>query len=248
MEKAERESELARAALPKLEAVLAACRSALAHEGALSLVGRVGEVDALKAGLTPQVAANVGAFAESLPSGSLSGAEADRALTVLQDVLGLARRVSLSELEDASHLDRARGLIAEYFLAASASAEAEAVSALKALGDVSAEVVAVLAQEGTFYQVQSAGEQVRPLSVGADRTEYVVVIPPGYDPKRAYPLLIACHGKGGTGAKFVARWRRACLEHRYILACPTSPYGKGGYGARPQERPPPRQDLLLAPW
>jgi len=236
VERAERESELARSVLPKLGAVLDACRAALAGAGAPSLAGRVGEVDALKAELTPRVAANVGAFAESLPGGPMSVAEADRLLTSLQDVLGLARRVSLSGLRDASHLGRARGLIAEYFLATSASAEAEAVTALKALGDVSAEVVGVLAQEGTFYQAMPAGEQVRPLSVGADRTEYAVLIPPDYDPKRAYPLLVALHGKGGTGPKFLARWKRTCLEHGYILACPTSPYGKGGYGARPQER------------
>lgn len=236
MTEAQRDAEAARIAYPRLQAVLAECRSALADSTAPTLAGRVREVDALVAGLTPKMAANVGGFVESLPSGSLLAEEADSVLSGLQDVLALARRVSVSELQDASHLVRARRLVADYFLATSGPDEAKAITALAALDDVSAEVVVALAEEGSFYQAQPAGDRGLTASVGRDQVDYVVAAPPGYDPKRAYPLLVGCHAKGGTGGHFAERWRPPCLEHGYILACPTDPYGKGGYGARPEQR------------
>lgn len=236
MTEAEREAEAARIAYPRLQAVLAECRAALADSTAPTLAGRVREVDALVAGLTPKMAANVGGFVESLPSGSLSAEEADSVLSGLQDVLALARRVSVSGLQDASHLVRARRLVVDYFLATSGSDEAKAITALAALDDVSAEVVVALAREGLFYQTQPGGEQVRAVSVGPDRIEYVLVVPSNYNPKQAYPLLVACHGAGGNGRRFAERWRRGCRDHGYMLLCPIMPYWKKGYGSRPEER------------
>jgi len=226
--RAERDEALAEAARPRLEAVLSACRSALTERGH--------EVDALLAELTPRVILNVADFAESLPSDPLSAAQAEALLTDLTVVLRLARKVSLSGLRDASHVSRARQLIVEYFRATTVAQEAKAVAALRELGDVSSEVVAVLAQEGSFYESQPSAERVRVVTVGGRRIEYVLVVPEDYDPARAYPLLLAYHGMGGTGQQFVARWRRMSLEHGYILACPTDPYGTRGYAARPEQR------------
>jgi poly(3-hydroxybutyrate) depolymerase len=47
---------------------------------------------------------------------------------------------------------------------------------------------------------QSAGATTRSLTVNNTSRDYIVVIPPGYDPTQAYPLVFAWHGLGGDGA------------------------------------------------
>lgn len=233
---AHRRAVLAREALPRVRAVLEACREALAASEAPSLRSRAAQAADLADRLTPEQALNLRTLAQTFPQGPLSAERADRLLTDLKEALSLARRVSLGDLRDLSHLRQARRLIADYFQAASADEEARAVAGLRDLGDVSVELAAVLAQEGPFYEPQPAGEQARRIAVAGDSVEYYLVVPSGYDPRRAHPLLVACHGKGGDGRRFSRRWRRACLEHGYLLACPTDPFGERGYGARPLER------------
>jgi dienelactone hydrolase len=71
---------------------------------------------------------------------------------------------------------------------------------------------------------------------GSSQVEYVLVTPTGYDPRRSYPLLVACQGEGGDGRQASERWRQPCQAHGYLLACPTLPYGEAGYGATAAER------------
>lgn len=232
----ERDRTLGRELQARLEKTLKAIQSAQSRSSDLAVASRPATTRILLSVLTPQIALNAGDFVRSIPSGPFSPKEADQLLTELEDVLSLARIVALSGLQDASHVRQARGLVADYFRASSDAEEARAIRELEALGDVSPEVVAVLAQEGPFYESQPTGERVRIVTVGDDRIEYVLVVPEDYEPSCPYPLLVACHGMGMRGQQFVRRWKQPCLEHGYILVCPTNPYGGRGYGARPAER------------
>jgi len=233
---AEQQAELAQAALPKLEAVLRACREALADSGSPALARRVAEVDALSAQLNPALAANLGAVSEGLPARPFSANEADQLLTMLHDVFTVGQRVSLAGLKDPGHVSQARQFVVDYFRAAPGEASAEVLARLRALEDVSPAMVAALAQAGPFYEAEPAGEEVRRAATGFSQVEYVLVTPPGHDPRRSYPLLVACQGEGGDGRQASERWRQPCQAHGYLLACPTLPYGEAGYGATAAER------------
>jgi predicted esterase len=233
---AEQQAEVAQAALSKFQAALAVCRTALGGSGTPAVAERVSEVDALAAQLTPALAANLGTVGDGFPAGPLSPTEADKLLNVLRDVFGVAQRVSLAGLKDPEHLSRARQLVADYFRAAPGPAEGEVLAQLRALADVSPVVVAALAQEGLFYQARPAGEEVRRAATDSGQVEYVLVTPPGYDPRHAYPLLVVCPGAAGDGRQWVERWREPAQAHGYLLASPTIPYQEGGYGSSPAER------------
>ena len=240
---AEQQAELAQAALSKFQAALAACRGALSGAGTPAAAQRVAEVDTLAAQLTPALAANLGTLGDGLPAGPLSPSDAEQLLNTLQNVFSVAQRVPLAGLKDPEHLSRARQLVADYFRAAPGSAEADALAQLRALADVSLTVVAALAQEGPFYQARPEGEEVRRAATGArqpdagaGQVEYLLVTPPGYDPRRLYPLLVVCPGGAGDGRQWVERWREPARAHGYLLASPTIPYQEGGYGSSPAER------------
>jgi len=51
-----------------------------------------------------------------------------------------------------------------------------------------------------------------------------MVVPPSYDPSKGIGLVVCLHGAGFDGAAYLERWRSR-LGDRYILACPTYPYG-----------------------
>ncbi len=51
-----------------------------------------------------------------------------------------------------------------------------------------------------------------------------MVIPPSYDPAEQIGLVVCLHGAGFDGETYLERWQSR-LGNRYILACPTYPYG-----------------------
>jgi len=51
-----------------------------------------------------------------------------------------------------------------------------------------------------------------------------VVIPSSYDPSKRIGLVVCLHGAGFDGEAYLERWQGR-LGDRYILACPTYPYG-----------------------
>jgi len=69
---------------------------------------------------------------------------------------------------------------------------------------------------GTFPEQQIfVRGQAYPLSM---------VVPTSYDPSTGIGLVVCLHGAGFDGEAYLDRWRSR-LGDRYILACPTYPYG-----------------------
>jgi len=54
----------------------------------------------------------------------------------------------------------------------------------------------------------------------AEKSEPLVVLPPGHDPKTPVPLLIVLHETGGTGKGMVRAWRRTAARAGAILVAP----------------------------
>ena len=59
-----------------------------------------------------------------------------------------------------------------------------------------------------------------PLQVGGALYRYALHVPEGYDPGRAYPLVVCLHGAGFNGSTSLRRWAPRLGAH-YLLACPT---------------------------
>jgi predicted esterase len=51
-----------------------------------------------------------------------------------------------------------------------------------------------------------------------------VVLPPGFDTSRTWPLVVGLHGRGATPERFAQLWTRAGLAPGFIYACPRAPY------------------------
>lgn len=54
------------------------------------------------------------------------------------------------------------------------------------------------------------------------RGSFSLYVPENYDPARAYPLIIACHGGSGHGRSFLWSWLRTARSHGCLLLSPTS--------------------------
>ena len=70
--------------------------------------------------------------------------------------------------------------------------------------------------------------------------ELAVRVPRGFDPTRAYPLLIAVPGANGKGQPFVSYWEQA-LDTRlddFLLACPSQNVAGGYHSSRPERMLP----------
>ncbi|MBN2538004.1 alpha/beta fold hydrolase [candidate division WOR-3 bacterium] len=51
-----------------------------------------------------------------------------------------------------------------------------------------------------------------------------VILPPGYDSTRAWPLVVGLHGRGAEPTSFARLFQRAGLAPGFIYACPRAPY------------------------
>ena len=58
---------------------------------------------------------------------------------------------------------------------------------------------------------------------------YAVHIPAGYDPAKAWPLLVTLHGTGGNGTAWIQTWLRT-VRDKYVVIAPTTP--RHTWGAR----------------
>ncbi len=56
----------------------------------------------------------------------------------------------------------------------------------------------------------------------ASRASYSTYVPEKYDPKRAWPLVLALHGSVGSGAEYLLTWLRPAKSHGYIVLSPKS--------------------------
>lgn len=191
------------------------------HDATLALLRELAEApDALRERLEP--------FQASSPE---APAEKRLALAVTGWLAG--RDAATDSLETAVAWWRARQALQDYLAARDAVARQNAQNALQALESPRAEpadsLVAVLARLAPGMPpplraaVDEAPNQPRRLRALDDSnpepTEYVVILPPEYNPARRYPVLIALHG--GNGPDAAARWWAAEAARRgYVLIAP----------------------------
>lgn len=78
------------------------------------------------------------------------------------------------------------------------------------------------------YYRQEEGEKTK-VAVEKYGSEYWLVLPPKYDEKKTYPLLITLHGWGGKN--WLSPWEKPCAEYDFILASPKSINKEGKWNA-----------------
>lgn len=66
-----------------------------------------------------------------------------------------------------------------------------------------------------------------PRQDGPGRVPYIVRLPVGYSPDKAWPVFVSLHGGGQSSARRMcqANWRREPRERGVILVCPSVPHG-----------------------
>jgi len=110
-------------------------------------------------------------------------------------------------------------LVQEYF-SLSQEQEDEKLAEIVNSGASIAQIQSVLKQ-GRVYKVKPTGPwHAIPIEVGGGLYRYALYVPEGYDPQRAYPLLVCLHGAGFSGSSYLRRWVPR-LKEQYLLACPS---------------------------
>ena len=90
-----------------------------------------------------------------------------------------------------------------------------------------------LLRESRTYEAAPVGTLPnQPVRVRGRTLSYGLFVPPAYDPKVAFPLVVCLHGAGFTGDSYLERWAKR-LGGSHILACPTSMAGT--WWTRPSE-------------
>ncbi len=116
------------------------------------------------------------------------------------------------------------GLVEAYFRSDAADVREGIAKRIETLRDVGVRDVAKAVRGVTLWDPQPAGIQRLMMSTDHGETlEVVVHLPRQYDPKMAYPLLIAMHGTGGDGAGYM-QFALQLLGDRvdeFIVAAPT---------------------------
>lgn len=66
-----------------------------------------------------------------------------------------------------------------------------------------------------------------PRQDGPGRVPYIVRLPVGYSPDKAWPVFVSLHGGGQSSARRMCQvnWRREPRERGVILVCPSVPHG-----------------------
>ncbi|HUT59816.1 MAG TPA: hypothetical protein VNA25_18370 [Phycisphaerae bacterium] len=109
-----------------------------------------------------------------------------------------------------------------------AEANAHIRAVLDACGSDAAKLKALIAAD-TTYETFKAGWMRRTTKVADGNTQYevefIVRVPRGYTLKRPWPVLLACHGQGGSGqaiGQMMEGLLGAELE-KYVIVAPTMP-------------------------
>ena len=80
-------------------------------------------------------------------------------------------------------------------------------------------------QGGRVYGTQPTGTFAdQEVVVRGQAYPLSMIVPSSYDPSTGIGLVVCLHGAGFDGETYLERWQSR-LGHRYILACPTYPYG-----------------------
>jgi predicted esterase len=140
-------------------------------------------------------------------------------------------------------------LVRRYFDAANDAARKDVLAEIGRRDDVAIGQLADAVRRGVFYKPERTGLFTMKITVAFDgsETDCRAWVPEDYDPSKPYPTLIAMHGTGGTGERFIRRWLPHCRQRGMILIAPTArsgvdklsgkPFGRGhGYGTQELER------------
>ena len=110
-------------------------------------------------------------------------------------------------------------LVRAYLVSPYEQAEERLHSVLRS--GASAEEIQRVLERGRTYEPKPVGPwHAIPLQVGDALYRYALYVPKGYDPGKAYPLMVCLHGTGFNGSTYLRRWAPRLGEH-YLLACPT---------------------------
>ncbi len=97
-------------------------------------------------------------------------------------------------------------LIRQYLREEDESARTRLAEALTPMLESNPELVERAAAQFRKYSKRRSGHSQGALMVGNVRTRYALYIPPKYNPKKAWPLLVALHGASGNGPAYIRLW------------------------------------------
>ncbi|NQT19041.1 MAG: hypothetical protein HQ592_05000, partial [Planctomycetes bacterium] len=122
-------------------------------------------------------------------------------------------------------------LIPEYLQCRSAQRRKEIVDKLEAADLKFSEAVSVVRRWLDFPRPKETGILTRNVELtDGSSASYVLFVPQNYDPQRRWPLIVALHGVGGTGDRYVYTWAQHAEERGYIVLAPTA-NNKNGWTA-----------------
>ncbi len=161
-------------------------------------------------------------------------------------ILALATPALFAEAPPAPDVDT---LVSAWFDAPDDASRAAALKALKACQAATIDAVEDAVRRGVWYKPQDPGESTQTIinEFTKQETDCAFWVPPDYDPKKSWPVLLVMHGTGGNGPDFLKRWLPYVRKRGMIVIAPTQlsgvdkingkPLGKGaGYGATEMER------------
>lgn len=126
--------------------------------------------------------------------------------------------------ESADRSDELQSLVTAYFKTTFEGERTHLAERIEALDGVTVDSVADAVKSVKLWNPQPSGLQDFGLETKRGVTMPVHVhVPSGYDPDKAYPLLIALHGSGGSGGRYIHFALRLLGDrvNEFIVAAPT---------------------------
>ena len=121
-------------------------------------------------------------------------------------------------------------LIPEYLQSDSAARREKIIGELDAADVEFARAVLVVRRWLEFARPEKTGMLTRNVQLAdGSPASYVLFVPQNYDPELRWPLIVALHGAGGTGDRYIHTWVQHAQEHGYLVLAPTS--GRRGWVA-----------------
>jgi len=130
--------------------------------------------------------------------------------------------VADSPVDEPQHL---ASLVFQYLDATDGEEADRLLRIIQSHPEASVRQVTGMIQAGRVYGEQPTGTLPdQQLFVHGQAYPLSMVIPSSYDPSERIGLVVCLHGAGFDGEAYLERWQSR-LGDRYILACPTYPYG-----------------------
>lgn len=110
---------------------------------------------------------------------------------------------------------------------------------LAACGGSAQRVKALIASDDAYEELKPSVRKERTRVADGNKpydVEFLVYVPRGYDPKKPWPLVLSCHGQGGSGSHAAAMAQQLLGPDRdkYVVVAPTMP-GPEVYSGKPYQ-------------